>query len=183
VTFDLGELQSLSSLALGVLVAFRRAAVRTGSRVRLASDLQPAVREVLHRAELLSLFEAVGGTEARVGPAPTVVALSPERATTGAYPNVEVERTSRVSWGQLVDLEPQVEALLWLAQAAGAGCRTPADVEQAFRPVRNELAELIGFAGKHHRHPILGNPGAYQVAYSKLYDAVAESVAVRGCTC
>jgi hypothetical protein len=39
--------------------------------------------------------------------------------------------------------------------------------------VKNELAGLIGFAGKHHRHPVLGSVGAYAVAYGKLYDAVA----------
>jgi hypothetical protein len=158
VTFDLSELLSISSLAMGVLVAFRRAAVRTGARVCLASALQPLVREALHRAELLSLFEAVGGAEA-CGEKP--------------HPNAEVQPTSRVAWGQLVDLEPEVEALLWRARAAGASCRTRADVDRAFRPVRNELVELIGFAGKHHRHPVLGSPEAYAVVYSKLYDAVA----------
>jgi len=42
--------------------------------------------------------------------------------------------------------------------------------------VRDELVELIGFAGKHRRHPVLGSVGAYEVAYWKLYDAVAGSL-------
>jgi hypothetical protein len=46
-------------------------------------------------------------------------------------------------------------------------------VQRAFGPVKNELAGLIGFAGKHRRHPVLGSVGAYAVAYGKLYDAVA----------
>src|SRR5262249_28136109 len=40
-------------------------------------------------------------------------------------------------------------------------------------PIRNTLAELVGFAGRNHRDQILGSAGAYQVAYWKLYDAVA----------
>jgi anti-anti-sigma regulatory factor len=58
VTFDLSGLQFISSLVMGSLVAFRRAAVRAGGRVFLAPDLHPAVREALTRADLLSLFEA-----------------------------------------------------------------------------------------------------------------------------
>jgi anti-anti-sigma factor len=57
VTLDLSELRSISCLAMGVLVAFRRGVVRTGGRVRLAEDVQGAVREALARAELLQLFE------------------------------------------------------------------------------------------------------------------------------
>jgi anti-anti-sigma factor len=60
VTLDLSELRSISSLAMGVLVAYRRGVVRTGGRVRLAEELQPAVREALTRAELLDLFEPPG---------------------------------------------------------------------------------------------------------------------------
>jgi anti-anti-sigma factor len=66
VTLDLSELRSISCLALGVLVAYRRGVVRTGGRVRLAEQLQPAVREALARAELFGLFE----TAADAGPAP-----------------------------------------------------------------------------------------------------------------
>jgi anti-anti-sigma factor len=57
VTLDLSELRSISSLAMGVLVAYRRGVVRTGGRVCLDEGLQPAVREALARAELLDLFE------------------------------------------------------------------------------------------------------------------------------
>jgi anti-anti-sigma factor len=57
VILDLSELSSISCLAMGVLVAYRRGVVRSGGRVRLAEELQPAVREALTRAELLSLFE------------------------------------------------------------------------------------------------------------------------------
>jgi hypothetical protein len=90
------------------------------------------------------------------------------------YPNVnDVQRTFGVSWGQLVEVEPQLEALLGRVRLAGARCRTFADVDRVFGPLRNELARLIGFAGKHHRHPILGSSGAFEVAYWKLYDAVA----------
>jgi anti-anti-sigma factor len=66
VTLDLSELRSISTLAMGVLVAYRRGVVRAGGRVRLAEELQPAVREALTRAELLDLFEAT----ADAGPAP-----------------------------------------------------------------------------------------------------------------
>ncbi len=64
VTLDLSELRSISCLAMGVLVAYRRGVVRTGGRVRLAKELQPAVHEALVRAELLGLFEST----ADVGP-------------------------------------------------------------------------------------------------------------------
>jgi hypothetical protein len=46
-------------------------------------------------------------------------------------------------------------------------------VTTAFGPVRNELAELVGFAGKHRGHPVLGGTAAHEVAYWKLYHAVA----------
>ena len=84
-----------------------------------------------------------------------------------------MQRTDEVSWAQLVELEPQVLELLWRARVAGASCRTSLDAERAFGPVKNELAGLIGFAGKHHKHPVLGSVGAYEVAYWKLYEAVA----------
>jgi anti-anti-sigma regulatory factor len=59
VTFDLSGLVFISDLAVGVVAAYRRAAVRAGARVRLAPDLRPAVREALDRAELTGLFENV----------------------------------------------------------------------------------------------------------------------------
>jgi hypothetical protein len=79
-----------------------------------------------------------------------------------------------ITWGQLVELEPRLQTMLWQARLAGAHCPALADVAEVFSPLRNELAELIGFSGKHHSHPILGSVGAYEVAYRKLYDAVAE---------
>jgi len=57
VILDLSELRSISSLAMGVLVTYRRGVVRAGGRVHLAGGLQPAVNEALARAELLDLFE------------------------------------------------------------------------------------------------------------------------------
>jgi hypothetical protein len=47
------------------------------------------------------------------------------------------------------------------------------DVDRVFAPIRNTLAELVGFASKNRCHPVLGGPQAYQIAYWKLYDAVA----------
>jgi anti-anti-sigma regulatory factor len=168
VTFDLSELLFLSSLALGALVAYRGAAVRAGARVRLAPGLRPAVREALNRAELMGLFEVVDGAGPCTGAGPAAEGAR-ER-----YPKVQdLERTYGVTWGQLVKLEPQVKTLLWRARLAGASCWAFPDVERAFSPVRNELVGLIGFAGKHQRHPVLGSAGAYEVAYWKLYDVVA----------
>jgi anti-anti-sigma factor len=63
VTFDLSELQSISSLVMGMLVFYRRAAIRTGGRVFLAANLQPAVLAALNRTQLKSLFEAVGSPQ------------------------------------------------------------------------------------------------------------------------
>jgi anti-anti-sigma factor len=57
VTLDLSELRSISCLAMGVLVSYRRSVVRTGGRVRLTGGLQPRVKESLTRAELLHLFD------------------------------------------------------------------------------------------------------------------------------
>jgi hypothetical protein len=96
------------------------------------------------------LSEAVSGAEAHDGPEPCAI-----------------------TWAQLVELEPRLEQLLWRARLAGAGCRTRSDVHQVFGPVRNELAELIGFHGVRYRHPVLGSTEAYQVAYWKLHEAVA----------
>jgi anti-anti-sigma factor len=159
VTFDLSELLFLSSLAMGVLTAFRRGVVRAGGEVRLAPALQPRVCEALDRAGLMGVFEPAGG------------------ATAGArkwYPNPEdVQRIYGLTWRDLGELEPQLESLLWRARMAGAGCRTLTDVARGFGPLRGELAGLIGFSGKHQRHAVLGSTGAYEVAYWKLFDAVA----------
>ena len=68
VTLDLSELRSISCLAMGVLVGYRRGVVRTGGVVRLAEPLQPEVREALVRAEVLGLFETTAGAEAAPQP-------------------------------------------------------------------------------------------------------------------
>jgi anti-anti-sigma factor len=168
VIFDLSELRFLSSLAMGVLATFCRAAVRAGVRVCWASALHPAVREALDRAGLMYLFEAVGGPEPFAGPGPS------EHDARKRYPNVDdVQRAHGIAWSQLVELEPRVQTLLWQARQVGASCRTFADVDRAFNPLRDKLTSLLGFLGKHHRHPVLGSVGAYEVAYWKLYDAVA----------
>jgi hypothetical protein len=139
--------------------------------VCLAPDLHPAVRAALNKVALLGLFEAVGGTEPGAGPAPVA------EGARKLYPSVDdVQRVYGVAWAQVVELEPRVETLLWQARTAGAHCRTLADVARVFGPLRNELAGLIGFAGEHQRHPVLGSDGAYEVAYWKLYDAVAGSL-------
>jgi hypothetical protein len=93
------------------------------------------------------------------------------------YPNVnDVQRTFEVTWEQLVELEPRLETLLERVRLAAAGYRTYTDVDRVFGPFRNELAALVGFAGKHFSHPVLGSTGAYEVAYWKLYDAVVGSL-------
>jgi hypothetical protein len=169
VTFDLSELGSISSLAMGVLESHRRAAVRAGARVGLMPELHPSVRAALVEAELLDLFEVVGPAASAAGPG--LCAKGALQVNPTVY---EAQRTYGVTWNQLFELEPQLATLLWRARIAVAKCSTLADGLRVFGPVRDELAELIGFAGKHHRHPVLGSTGAYAVAYWKLYDAVAE---------
>jgi hypothetical protein len=167
VIFDLSELRFLSSLAMGVLATYRRGAVRAGIRVCRATALHPAVREALDRAELMDLFEVAGSAEPPSGPG------SSENDARKQCPNVDdLQRAYGIAWGQLVELEPQVETLLWRARQVGATCRTFADVDRAVNSLRDELTSLIGFFGKHHRHPVRGSAGAYEVAYWKLYDAV-----------
>jgi anti-anti-sigma factor len=73
VTLDLRGLRSISSLAMGVLVAYRRGVVCAGGRVRLVDQLQPAVREAMARAELLDLFEPTAGP----GPRRSAAAVLP----------------------------------------------------------------------------------------------------------
>jgi hypothetical protein len=90
------------------------------------------------------------------------------------YPNLrDLEQLAGIAWGDLAAMEPGLEELLWHARQACADCHDWSDVDRLFGPLRNGLAELVGFAGRNHRHPILGGSGAYQVAYWKLYDAVA----------
>src|SRR5262249_55662297 len=152
----------------------RSGAVRTGTRVCLAPDPHPAVREALDRAGLMDFFETDGGVEACAAPGP----VAEDGGTLPPSVN-DVQHTNRVSWAQLVELEPQVQELLWRARLAGANCHTFLDVQSVFGPLKNELTALVGFAGQHHRHPLLGRVGAYEVACSKLYDAVAGLVAGR----
>ena len=96
------------------------------------------------------------------------------------YPNFrDTERLWDITWADLNALEPRVEELLWAARAASVTCRRWSDVGRVFAPIRNILTELVGFAGRHHRHPVLGSVGAYEVAYWKLYDAVAALLPIR----
>jgi hypothetical protein len=85
----------------------------------------------------------------------------------------ELERLSGVTWQDLVELEPRLGELLWRARLEGVSCRCWSDVDRVFSTIRNSIAELVGSAGRNHRHPVLGSTGAYEVAYWKLYDAVA----------
>ena len=88
----------------------------------------------------------------------------------------ELERAYGVTWHELVDLEPKLAQLLWESRRACVNCRRWPDVDRIFAPIRNSLAELLGFARRQHWHPILGSLGAYEVAYWKLYGAVAASL-------
>ena len=76
----------------------------------------------------------------------------------------DLERFHRVTWGELAQWEPRLHELLWRARAAGARCRHGNDVQREFAPLRNALTELVGFLGRHSRHPLLGSVGAYEVA-------------------
>jgi anti-anti-sigma factor len=87
-----------------------------------------------------------------------------------------IERLHGVTFYRLLELEPRLEALLWEARQAGAACRHQADVQRAFAPIRNRLTDLIGFAGQHRRHRLLGSAGAYEVAYWKLFHAITDLV-------
>jgi hypothetical protein len=90
------------------------------------------------------------------------------------YPHFrDLERIYGMTWRDLAELEPRLGELLWEALQAGASCRRWADVSRLFAPIRKTLAGLVGFVGKHHRHGVLGSPRAYEVAYWRLFDAVA----------
>ena len=56
VVIDMAGLLYVTSLAMGVLVQFRRAIARSGGRIQLA-HLQPSVLESFQNARLDSLFE------------------------------------------------------------------------------------------------------------------------------
>jgi len=95
------------------------------------------------------------------------------------YPNVrDMEHLWDITWGELTALKPRLEELLWAARAASATCRRWSDVNRVFAPIRNTLTGLVGFARRHHRCRVLGSVGAYEVAYWKLYDAVAGLLSV-----
>ena len=85
----------------------------------------------------------------------------------------DLERTYAITWRDLAELEPRLAELLWGARQACVTCRRWSDVDQAFAPIRDTLAGLIGFSSTRRGHPILGSVGAYEVAYWRLYDAVA----------
>ena len=90
------------------------------------------------------------------------------------YPNFrDMERLSGITWQDLVELEPRLGELLWMARQAGANCLGWSDVDRVFSPIRNRMFELVGFAGVNRRHPVLGSIVACEVAYWRLYDAVA----------
>jgi hypothetical protein len=96
------------------------------------------------------------------------------------YPSFrDTERLWGITWADLSALEPRLKELLWAARAASATCRRWSDVDRVFAPIRNILTGLVGFAGRHHRHPVLGSAGAYQVAHWKLFDAVAGLLPIR----
>jgi hypothetical protein len=90
------------------------------------------------------------------------------------YPNFsDLELLTGVTWQDLVELEPRLGELLWRARVTGAHCLCWADVDRLFPPIASTVVELVGLAGHNHRHPVLGSTEAYQVAYWRLYDAVA----------
>jgi hypothetical protein len=96
------------------------------------------------------------------------------KVQTMSFPTFQdMERRHGIQWGQIVELEPDLQQLLWEARSAGADCRSWLDVNRIFSPLRDRLAQRVGFAGKHRDHPVLGTIGAYEVAYWRLHDAVA----------
>jgi hypothetical protein len=96
------------------------------------------------------------------------------------YPDIgNLERTHGITWNELVELEPKLAQLLWEARRACLSCRRWSDVDRIFFPMRNSLAELVGFSRRHHWHPVLASLGAYEVAYWKLYITLAVSLPSR----
>ena len=93
----------------------------------------------------------------------------------------DIERLHGVTWSELLELEPELALLWWQARQAGAGCRRWADVSWVFALYRQNLAELVGLDGKNRQHPILGTVGAYDVAYWRLFDAVARMMILQDC--
>jgi hypothetical protein len=93
----------------------------------------------------------------------------------------DIERCHGVTWGELVELEPGLAHLWWQARQAGSACRNWADARWIFALVRRDLATLVGLTSKHHRHPVLGTVGAFDVAYWRLFDAVARRMILHDC--
>jgi hypothetical protein len=91
----------------------------------------------------------------------------------------DVENSAGITWNELTDQEPQLQELLWQARGASVSCRRWSDVERTFAPIRNALTELVGFNGRKYWDPVLGSSMAYQVAYWKLFDAVAGLLTIR----
>jgi hypothetical protein len=89
----------------------------------------------------------------------------------------EVERRHGFTISCLIDLEPQLHPLLREALWAGAACRRPSDLHQAFAAIRKRLSGLIGLSSLHRRHSILGSIDAYAVVYWNLLHAVANLAA------
>jgi hypothetical protein len=99
-----------------------------------------------------------------------------------SYPSLQDrERIQGITWDDLTSAEPRLVELLSDARRACSSCRQWAEVELVFASIRSRLAELIGFTGKNNEHPVLGSPGAYKVAYCKLFDALAEAFASLEC--
>jgi hypothetical protein len=91
------------------------------------------------------------------------------------YPRVqELECLHGITWGELAELEPQLDHLLRQASLAGPACRDRTDAAQIFAPFRNALPDLLGFSGTHRHHPQLGSLGAYEVASWKLYHTIID---------
>jgi anti-sigma B factor antagonist len=74
VVFDLAGLWLISSLALGVLVSFRRALARENGNVWLAA-LTPEVRAVLQMSGALELFGVADTVDQAFGPPEEAPAL------------------------------------------------------------------------------------------------------------
>jgi hypothetical protein len=88
------------------------------------------------------------------------------------FTNKSRESVTELTWDELADRLPELRQLLWRARSAGASCRSRADVDRVFSPLRNEIADLVGLLGANRHHPVLGSVEAYEVASRKVHDAV-----------
>jgi anti-anti-sigma factor len=91
VILDLSEVTYLSSLAMGVLVGFRRGIIRAGGQVHLVPNLQPRVREALEAARLTELFWTAAENPSTAGMATRRLGHMPQASTeqTVAHPGIE----------------------------------------------------------------------------------------------